>query len=156
MSQLKPTKPTKREIKVSFMETGNKVSSNRQGMIDYCRQSKEPKVKKLYKMGYFDGDTYFDIDYNSFVIEANSRLEAIIILKDYFNINVKTSYPFDSFEDETLDDIASDYGVENDGDIFKSKDIDKIMEKYIDCEFENDTLWLEEYNAPTQVLKADF
>ena len=145
----------KTKVNKSFLETGKEVSQIRQGMVDYCKKSKEPQVKKMYKMNYFDGDTYFGLKYDSFVIEANSKLEAIIKFKDYFNSNLKVSHPFDHFKDDTLIDIASQYGDENDDEIFKSKDIDKIMEEYIENAFSNDSLWFVEYDAPKVIGKSN-
>jgi hypothetical protein len=169
MSQSNQIKPKKEEVIKSFNETGAQVSPFRKCMIDYCREntvrkgdiyycrsSKEPRVNKLYKMKYFDDDLYFGIMYDSLIIQASSRLEAIIILKDYFNKNIKTFYPFDAFRDDNFIDIVSEYiDTDDEQEIFKSDHIDEIMDKYIEHEFENDSLWLIEYNHPTY-LEAEF
>jgi hypothetical protein len=147
--------------KKSFNETGKEVSMIRKGMINYLKENnKEEQVKKFYRMKYFDGDTYFNIKYDSLVIEATSRLEAIIILKDYFNSNVKTIDPFDSFEDESFIDILSDYDIydiddQNYDKIFKSQHVHSLFFDYIELQFENDSLWLVECEA-LEVLKASF
>ena len=130
----------------------------RKGMINYLRENKQgEQVKKFYRMKYFDGDTYFNIKYDSLVIEATSRLEAIIILKDYFNSNLKTTHPFDSFEDESFIDILSEYDIndQNYDEIFKSQHVHSLFFHYIKIQFENDTLWLVECEA-LEVLKASF
>ena len=159
----KQNNPKKESVKKTFNETGKEVSIIRKGMINYLRENKEgEQVKKFYRMKYYDGDTYFNIRYDSLLIEATSRLEAIIILKDYFNNNLKTDYPFDSFEDDSFIDILSKYDIDfndkhYDDEIFKSEHIHNVFSDYIEGEFENDTLWLVEYeNEKFEVLKASF
>jgi hypothetical protein len=169
MSQSNQIKPKKEEVIKSFNDTGAEVSLIRKGMIDYCkentvikgeiyycRSSKEPRVNKLYKIKYFDDDLYFGIVYDSLIIQASSRLEAIIIIKDHLNKDIKTFYPSDAFRDDNFLDIVSHYiDTHDEQEIFKSEHIHKIMEKYIEHEFENDTLWLVEYNHP-KYLEAEF
>jgi hypothetical protein len=150
---------SKQVVKKSFNETRRPVSDLRKCMIDYLRESKEEKIRKVYKMGYWSKKSYFGIKCDSFVIEATSRLEAIIILKDYLNEHAREVNPSDSFNDGCFDDIVCEYDdiKEEDGvvAVFKSRHIEEIMKTYIDGEFENDSLWLEEYQAP-KVLKVQF
>jgi hypothetical protein len=78
----------------------------------------------------------------------------MIKFKDYFNSNIKVSHPFDYFTDDTLIDIASQYNVENEDEIFNSEDIDNIMEDYIKDAFSNDSLRFVEYDAPKLIGKS--
>jgi hypothetical protein len=150
---------SRQEVKNSFDETGKEVSPLRKAMILYLKNSGEPKVKKYYRMKYFDGDTYFGIKYESLVIEANSRLEAIIVLKDHFNRYAKSPKPFDFYEEDmSFIDIVCEYPDINCydiDDIFSSSHIKDIMDKYVKGEFNNDSLWLEECERPKH-LKGNF
>jgi len=116
-------------------------------MLQFLQKSKQSKVKKHYRMKYYDGDVYMSIKYDSLLIEATSRLEAIVKLKDYFNEHGKCPYAFDAFEDESLNDIVCEYqdiDSEDVESIFNSKHITEIIERYVESQFNDDTLWLVE------------
>jgi hypothetical protein len=150
---------SKQEVKNSFDETGKDVSPIRKAMILYSKGSREPKVKKYYRMKYFDGDSYYGIKYESLVIEANSRLDAIIVLKDHFNRYAKSVNPCDFYDDDLcFIDIVCEYPDINCydvDDIFSSNQIKEIMNKYVESQFNNESLWLEECDYPNH-LKSDF
>lgn len=150
---------TENKVKISFDDTGKGVSPMRKAMVLFLKKTMrdcgKAKVKKFYKIRYCYGDLYFSINLNSLVIETTSRLEAIILMNDYMNRYAKCSEPHDFYEDQSFIDIVCEYVEINCydvDDIFESKYIGEIMDKYIETQFSNDTLWLEECHY----LKSEF
>jgi hypothetical protein len=153
---------------ITFNESGKTTFPLREHLIDWyykkvklpSKQDNTKKNLKFFKFKYFGGDWYFNILVESIIIQADSRLAAIIILRDYFNEHLRTPACFDTFEDDMFIDIASQY-VEWDESadlclfIFKSEHIDSIMDKYIENEFDNDSLWLIEIEN-CDLLSATF
>ena len=153
---------------MTFNQSGKTTFPLRKHLIDWyykkvklpSKQDDTKKNLKIFKLKYFDGDWYFNILVESIIIQADSRLAAIIILRDYLNEHLRTPACFDTFEDEIFMDIASQYVKwEESADlcesIFKSEHIDNIMDKYIQGEFENDSLWLIEIEN-CEILSATF
>lgn len=142
----KKTKASKKTL-TSFNETGKEVSKIRKYMLKYLNKNK-CSVVKYYKMKYSQGNEYFGIKYDSLVISATSRLEAIFKLFDYFNEHAKYPIPFDAFEDDIFNDIVSEYSdIEDQQDarsVFKSSHITEIIDEFVDISFNNKSLWLEE------------
>jgi hypothetical protein len=146
-SESKSVIQTKKVNVMTFNETGRKVSRVRKYMLKYLEKSKADKVK-AYKVKYWEGNQYFGINCDSLVISASSRLEAMIKLRDYFNEHAKYPRPFDAFEDDIFNDIVCEYeDIEDPQDpksIFASEHIDDIIKEFVECEFNNTSLWLEE------------
>jgi hypothetical protein len=145
--------------KMSFNETGEEVDSLRKGMLLYLsrQEGKSEMVEKSYRMRYSGGDDYFGIKYDSLVMKATSRLEAIIKFKDYFNEHAKHSEPFDAFEDFDLTDIICEYDDITDPGcdemVFGSKHFGEIMERFIEHQFNNDNLWFEDCDSPPRKVR---
>ena len=136
---------------MSFNQTGQEVSKMRSCILQYL-EKKENQCSdiKYYRMKYCQSsNTYCGINYSQLVISATSRLEAIFKFKDYFNEHAKNSIPFDFFIDDCFNDIACEYitNPEDYESVFKSKHITQIIDKFVEGEFDNDSLWFEECNA---------
>ena len=142
---------------MSFNQTGQEVSKMRSCILQYL-EKKENQCSdvKYYRIKYWQSsNTYCGIKYSQLVISATSRLEAIFKFKDYFNEHAKSKLPFDSFIDDSFNDIVCEYDdITNPEDyesVFKSKHITEIIDKFVEGEFNNDSLWLEECDAPDAV-----
>jgi len=146
------SKPVKKPL-MSFNQTGQEVSKLRACLKRYLKSKRTlPKVSRYYRIKYHGGEEYFGIKCSSLLIKASSPLKAIFKLRDYLNEHAKYPKPFDAFDDDYFNDIVADYkGIKDPEDIesvFKSKYIDKIMDELVQTEFNNSSMWLEEYQAP--------
>ena len=101
---------------------------------------------------------------NNFLNQSDATKQDEIIFKDYLNENLLTSTSCDAFDDDTFynsyaNEIQYNNGWDmstfNINDIFNHKNIDEIIDDYVDNAFENDTLWFTVQKEIT-VLRATF
>ncbi len=104
----------------------------RQKLIDYSKTFDQTTLKH-YRLKYYQGDQYFNLNLKRYIIQAHNLIEANVIYHDYFNLKLKTAIACDQYE--ILHDILEDDENfdENGNMIFDEQMLD-----------ENDTLWLEE------------
>jgi hypothetical protein len=147
---------SKSKILMSFNQTGQKVSKLRACLKRYLKSKRTtPKQTRYYRMNYWEGDKYFGIDCKSLVIKASSPLKAIYKVRDYLNEHAKYPKPFDAFDDDYFNDIVADYEDITDPEdiesVFRSEHVDEIIQELVNLEFNNNSLWLEECEAPQLV-----
>jgi hypothetical protein len=140
---------------MSFNETGRETSKMRSCILQYLENKEcQSSDVKYYRMKHWESKSHYGIKYEQLVISATSRLQAIFKFKEYFNEHCKCPVPFDHFIDDSLDDIVSGYdditNPEDPESVFKSKNIKEIIDKFVEGEFNNDSLWLEECDAPDE------
>lgn len=114
----------------------------RQKLIDYSGTF-DQTVLKMYKLKYYQGDQYFNLNLNRYVIQAHNYIEANVIIHDYLNLKLKTAVGQDQYV--TLQSILEDDYEEN----FDESGNLIFSETSLD---ENDTLWLEESDESKQIV----
>jgi hypothetical protein len=118
-----------------------------QGMLHYLQKSKESNIKNLYRIKYSNEDD-LGITFDSLVIEATSRLDAIIKLKEYLNEHEMYPYTLSCFQDDCFNDILYDYDdidAQDMESIFENKNIGEIIDKFVNLQFNNKSFWLEHW-----------
>lgn len=124
----------KKEIQEHYSAYGQ-VSTHpfRQMLIDHSLKFSQEKLNK-YVIRYYQGFKYFNIILSKTVIHAYNKIEAHVIMHDYFNMVLKTSIASDQFE--------SLYNIfEDDHDEYYDSDGNFIATE--GC-FYDDTVWLED------------
>lgn len=106
----------------------------RQKLIDYSKTFDQTTLKN-YRLKFYQGNKYFNLNLDNYIIQAHNFIEANIIYNDYFNLNLKTRNVEDKYVllQSILNDDYDEYFDENGNMIFEETMLDK-----------NDTLWLEE------------
>ena len=147
----------KQELK-TFNETGKLINPLRQKLVEYYKSHSKGK-EKMYTINYYDSKRkqYYNINLNNIEIKADTKLACVIIFNDYLNANLKVKFPLDSYAiydvlinciedncivDKILEVINLD--VINLDKYFKLKNIDKIINDFVESFFTNNTLWFEE------------
>lgn len=114
----------------------------RNKLIDYSRTFDQSTLKN-YKIKYYEGNQYFNLNLSRYVVSAHNIVEARVILLDYFNLKLKTAIAIDQYisQQEILEADYEENFDENGNLIFNEGEMD-----------ENDTLWLEEYDSNAQIV----
>ena len=117
----------------TFAETGKTVSELRDEFVKYCKKHPDPKGPSRYEMRCKYGTDYYGIDLSKYVIEANSQLEAIVIMKDHINQFARMPKTSDAYDDEDFADVIMDNEIEDNNlsDIFKHKKIRDVIDYYV-------------------------
>lgn len=115
------------EAKVSYRKLKVQLGGNgAQGSVDVKRRSailaygkKLPQEKICYKVSYFEGDHYRNIDLSKIEIVANNDAEAIVVLLDYLNNHLESAH-----------------------NQYSGYDANETIDSFVESMFDNDTLWL--------------
>jgi hypothetical protein len=113
-----------------------KISTHplRQKLIDYSKIFNQESLK-TYRIRYYQGPHYCNLNLNKYTIHAHNYIEANVILHDFLNMKLRSAHACDQYVDlqSILNDDADENFDDDDNLIFDEKSLD-----------ENDTLWLEE------------
>jgi hypothetical protein len=116
------------------------------GMVQYLQSQNQSQTKTSYRVRYSNEED-LEFTFDNVVIQATCRLEAVIKLKEFLTVNEKYPYTLSAFQDDCFNDILYDYDDIDAHDIesiFKNRNIDEIIARFVDVQFTNDSLWLEQ------------
>jgi hypothetical protein len=117
------------------------------GMVQYLQSQNQSQTKSSYRVKSSDEDGLGMSFSSSMVFEVTHPLEAVIKLREYLNKHEKYPYTLSAFQDDCFNDILYDYDDIDAHDIesiFKNRSIDEIIARFVDVQFTNDSLWLEQ------------
>ncbi len=107
-----------------------------------------PKSAFIYKIIYYEGEKYFNLDLSTIQISARNDAEAVIILLDYLNEFLDVASPRDHYEDYY--EVRKADGYDSDD----SEDNYDFVKYFVSHQFDNDTLWLKKITPKkTKILK---
>lgn len=115
------------------------------GLFLYHKNHEVKGSKKNYRVQCNEEDC--DIDFSQLVIRSRTRLGAVIKLRKCINKHERYPNILSSYQDDCFKDILINYDDIQPLDvnsIFEHKNIKNIISKFVEVQFDNESLWLEE------------